>query len=482
MHSVSRRKFLFASSLAAASLPLRASNLISANNRVRIGLIGCGRRSFALVRQFAFVPDCQIVALCDPDTAQVDTLLKKLTQKQVPGDFSGVDRYQDYRRLLERDDIDAVVVATPNHWHALHAIHAMQAGKDVYLEKPVTHNVWEGQQLVAAAKASGRVIAAGFQNRSDPAPIEGIRYVHEGNLGKIESVHVCCFRNRDSIGPRRAQPLLPPSTCDYNLWLGPAQDEPILRNNFHYDWHWVWNNGNGDIGNQAPHEIDMACWVMGGEKLPTSMDSFGNRFAWNDAGETPNLHTAWFEQNTIPCIIEVNDLKLSPERNVAGARHGTRVGIIVRCEGGELRGGRGGMYVVGDDGKTRLTKFPGDGGKLHQQNFIDAVRSRRSQDLSVSIERAELSSAVAHLANVSLRTGTNARESALLPKLSSHPVLQRILQDQSKQLKNWGIDDPEYRVGQSLQIDPLRVSVKGESVAPLVRPVCRPEFTVPELV
>jgi predicted dehydrogenase len=445
-------------------------------------MIGCGKRSKQLSIQFSKLRDCEIVALCDPDTAQIDKLIQKLLNGQEPVDLSSTDRYQDYRHVLDRSDVDAVVVASPNHWHSLHAIHAMQAGKDVYVEKPLSHNFWEGQQLAAAEAQYDQVLETGFQNRSDPGPIEGIRYVREGHLGKILSVHACCFRNRDSIGAVRPVPLVPPTTCDYNLWLGPVQDEPIVRQNLHYDWHWVWNTGNGDIGNQGPHEIDMAYWAMGDSGWPTSIRSFGNRFGWNDAGETPNMQTAWFEQNGIPCVIEVNDLKLAPDRNAAWHRNGIRVGIIVRCEGGELRGGRGGMYTVAEDGKTRLETFPGNGGAGHQQNFIDVVRSRRRQDLRAPIQSSEPSSAIVHLANASLRSGQVQGEATVLDAVGENSLLRMILQEQSTQLARWSIDQPEYMLGQVLQLNPQTRSVSGEGVAEMLRPQCRPGFVIPELV
>ncbi len=482
MTKISRRKFIIGSVCAAAALPLRMSAVSSPNNRVRVVMIGCGIRSRLLLDQFLKIKDCEIVAICDPDTVQMGKLMKRLAPAADSLSTEVVGQYQDYRKLLEWKDIDAVVISSPNHWHVMHSIDAMQAGKDVYLEKPVSHSLWEGQQLVAAEKKFGRVIAAGYQNRSDPGPIEGIRYVQEGNLGKILSVHVCCFRNRDSIGNRLAQPLTPPASCDYNLWLGPAQDQPIYRPQLHYDWHWIWNTGNGDIGNQAPHEIDMACWVTNGDQLPVEMNSFGNRFAWEDAGETPNMQVAWYKMNGIPCVVEVNNLKISPERNVEGIRDGVRVGIVVKCEGGELRGGRGGMYVVGADGKTKVKKFPGDGGADHQQNFIDAVRTRNSSNLRSRIESAEYSSAISHLANLSLRTGTLQAEDAVSEAIGDNSVLHTILDDQAKQLQAWGIDQPEYRLGQSLKVNQQYASLKGDGIAELVRPPQRQEFAVPELV
>ncbi|MEX1115417.1 MAG: Gfo/Idh/MocA family oxidoreductase, partial [Akkermansiaceae bacterium] len=396
---ISRRHLMKLCGLAALARPCYGQ---SANNTVRIGMIGCGRRANDLAGQFLKIKDVAIVALSDPDPAQMEALASRIGKKDV--NSAALRKFQDYRKLLESPDIDAVVVATPNHWHTLHAIHSMQAGKDVYLEKPVTHELWEGRQLVAAEEKYGRIIAAGFQSRSDPGTRDGIQFVQEGNLGKILSVHVCCFKGRDSIGVRKS-PLTPPPNIDYNLWLGPAADLPIFRSEFHYDWHWAWNTGNGDVGNQTPHEIDIANRILGDGPLPKQIRCFGGRFGWNDAGETPNLQVANYEHAGVPVIIEVNNLKLSPTRNNSGARDGIRIGVVAYCEGGQLRGGLGGMYAVGEDGKKPIEKFPGNGGAGHQENFINAVRSRRHADIASRIVPAERAAAIAHLANISYRTG-----------------------------------------------------------------------------
>lgn len=472
---LSRRHLIKLCGLAALARPCYGQ---SANNTVRIAMIGCGRRSHGISGQFLKIKDVAIVALCDPDPAQMDSLAKDLDKKGVKA--SGMVRFQDYRKLLESPDIDAVVVTSPNHWHALHAIHAMRAGKDVYLEKPVTHELWEGRQLVAAEEKYGRIIAAGFQSRSDPGTRDGIQFVREGNLGKIQSLHVCCFKERDSIGIRKT-PLTPPPGADYNLWLGSAADLPMFRKEFHYDWHWAWNTGNGDIGNQTPHEIDIANRVLGDALLPKQVRCFGGRFGWNDAGETPNLQVATYELAGVPVVIEVNNLKLSPTRNIAGARDGIRIGVVVRCEGGQLRGGLGGMYAVGEDGKKPIKKFPGDGGDRHQENFINAVRSRRHEDIASRVRVAERSAAIAHLANISYRTGSKVPAGSKEEITRGNPVLQAILTDQTKQLDAWSLTNPQYTVGRTIDIDPATAHVTTPDIDPaLIQRRCRPEFQIPD--
>lgn len=486
--SLSRRKFLALSG--ATALSLTSGNVLGANDRIRIAIIGCGRRTYdVLFREFFRLVDVEIVAICDPDTAQMDRLIDKyLRQPAKNANMSStrlnrIKKVQDYRHIYERDDIDAVIIAAPNHWHALHAIQAMESGKDVYLEKPLAHTIWEGQQLIAAQQQyPDRILGAGFQNRSDPGPQAGIQFVQEGNLGKILSIHSCCLRNRKPMGAKLAEPLQPPSTCDYNLWLGPAQDLPIYRPEFHYDWHWMWNTGNGEAGNIAPHEIDMICWLLGDGPVPQSMQSFGGRMVWDDAGQTPNMLTATYEQAGIPITIEVNDLKLAPDRNVAASRFQVRWGIVVKCEGGELRGGRYGMYAVGEDGKTRTHKFPGDGGKAHPANFIAAIRSRKHENLASPWLAAARSSAVAHLANASFRHGKPAKAPAIESAMGSTAVIPEILNDQKTQLAAWGVDDVTYQFGPKLTVDPdmMTASAPGLDNA-LSRPMGRGEFLLPDL-
>lgn len=256
----------------------------------------------------------------------------------------------------------------------------------------------------------------------------------------------------------------------------------MYRPQFHYDWHWIWNTGNGDVGNQAPHEIDMACWVLGDSPLPAEIQSFGGRFAWNDAGETPNMMGAWYEQNGVPCTIEVNDMWLAPDRNTSPVRDGIRVGIIVKCEGGELRGGRGGMYVVGDDGKTKLQKFPGDGGDNHQQNFLDAVRAGKSDGLRSKIAAAERSSAVAHLANISFLSGAKAGLDAVEKAFGDNAMLKAVVEDQGRQLAAWGVDSPEYTLGMKITADPATATVTTPGAnQELIKRDFRAPFVVPEL-
>ncbi|HEX5791536.1 MAG TPA: Gfo/Idh/MocA family oxidoreductase [Luteolibacter sp.] len=475
--SLGRRRFLAtAGSFAAGAMLLRGQDVAGANERIRVGLIGCGERGNSLIKQLKSTPGTQLVAVCDPDT---DHMAK------AAGVWDGKpEKIRDYRKLLERKDIDAVIIASPNFWHALHTIHAVQAGKDVYVEKPVTHDIWSGRQVEAAIRQTGRIVQAGTQNRSDTGLKEALKYIQSGEIGAIKAVRGLCYRNRNSIG-KVAAPIKPPETLDYDLWLGPAQDLPILRPHLHYDWHWVYNTGDGDIGNQGPHELDLISWFLGDPGLPASMFSFGGRYGWDDAGETANMQVASFSLAGVPCLFEVNNMWLAPKRNAAAVYQGIRVGILVTCEKGEFRGGRGGGFVVGPDGATKIAKFPGDAGGGHMINFFNAVRSRRSGDLAAPIVNSHRSAALAHLANISLRTGRKVPLEKLATEVPQQEALTEVVGRQNAQLKDWNLDFASTcaSLGTTLAIDPATGIISGpENAAVFNQPQYRKGYEIPKIV
>ncbi|PXA04421.1 dehydrogenase [Coraliomargarita sinensis] len=478
----SRRRFLATSGgFIASTMALRGQDVVGANEQIRVGFIGLGGRGNSLLGQFLFqtkkgyIKNAKLVAVCDPDTEHMEKAAARAGTKPA--------MIRDYRKLLERKDIDAVFIASPNHWHALHTIHACQAGKDVYVEKPVSHTVWESNQMLAAVEKYGQIVQAGTQNRSDSGLIDAFKYLKEGNLGAIQSVHGLCIKNRNSIG-KLDQPLVPPASLDYNLWLGPSQDKPIYRPQLHYDWHWDYNTGNGDIGNQGPHEFDLISWLLGDPEMPTEVFSYGGRFGWDDAGETANMQFATYQLNGVPCYFEVNDMSLKPDANVPANYKGIRIGIVVNCEGGEFRGGRGGGYVLGPDGKTKIAKFPGDAGRWHMLNFFDAVRSRRTQDLRAPLINSCKSAAIPHFANISLRTGEQVPLAKLPSVLPQTAEFADVIERQSKQLKNWNIDFEKTlcTVGSNVILNPATGDVSGPAnAAAFNRPQFRKGFEVPEL-
>ena len=266
---VSRRRFLVNSvvgGVAARGALTRSASAapLGTNDAVRVAVVGLGNPGKGLhhIQMFKAVPGVRVVALCDVDEAILDKAVKGLASENIQ-----VARYVDVRKLLESKEVDAVSIATPNHWHSLMAIWACQAGKDVYVEKPVSHNVWEGRRLVEAAAKYGRVVAAGTQSRSDEALLELAEDIRAGKLGRILRARGFCYKRRESIG-RVDGPQPIPASVDYDLFCGPAPLEPLRRKQLHYDWHWFWATGNGDIGNQGVHEMDVCRWMLGEENLP----------------------------------------------------------------------------------------------------------------------------------------------------------------------------------------------------------------------
>lgn len=475
-YPLSRRRFIQVTSLATISSSLKGQQIMGANSRVRLAVLGCGIRGTALLSGFSKIPGVEIVAISDPDIRQMAALMKKHGENIHPV------QYQDYRKVLDRDDIDAVVIATPNYWHALMSIQAVQAGKHVYVEKPVTFTLWEGLQLEAAERKYGKIIVPGHQNRSDKGPQTGIQYVKEGNLGKIKKIRSMCCRNRTSIG-KLDQPLKIPTYVDYNLWLGPAKDIPIMRPELQYDWHWVFNTGNGEIGNQGVHEVDLVCWALGDQPLPSRIQSFGNRFAWDDAGNTPNMQAIWYKAGDIDVILEVNDLWLSPERNVSYAYKGIRVGILIECENGYIKGGRGGMVATELDARTIIEKFPGDGGRDHQNDFINAIIANDSSISTAQVSDAQKAASIGHIGDISYRAGETVSVAELEDTIAGNEDLLGIVAQQRVQLKDWGINDPKYKLGVPVNIDPATQQVTTKGIGPdLTGPHYRNGFELKPLV
>jgi predicted dehydrogenase len=414
--SFDRRTFLKTGALAAAgaALPLRSwAQALGANSDIRVAVIGLNGRGRNHLQSLAKVPGVRVVALCDADTAVLDKV-----KPTVNG--GNVKTYQDIRALLADKDVDAVTIATPNHWHSLAAIWALQAGKDVYLEKPVSHNVWEGRQLVAAASKYNRVIQAGTQIRSGEGLREAVQWTQAGNIGKITASRGFCYKRRDSIG-KTSGPQPVPASISYDLWSGPAPLVAPYRNTpkngpVHYDWHWIYLYGNGDVGNQGIHQMDVARWFLGEPGLPQSTLSVGGRLGYVDDGETPNTQVVIHEYAAAPVIFEVRGLpaksglsgsNVDPRENADSAGmdnyRGVNIGNVIDCEGGSvITKSYFSATAVDKNGKV-IREFKGN--DRHMQNFIDVVRSRKKSELYGPIEEGHVSSALCHLGNISHRLG-----------------------------------------------------------------------------
>jgi predicted dehydrogenase len=362
-----------------------------ANERLNIAVIGVNGQGRGHVSGYANRHNCVVSHICDVDSAVIGPAMQSAARAQ------GFEpQYvQDLRRIMDNRDIHAVSIATPNHWHALAAIWAMQAGKDVYVEKPVSHNVSEGRRIVEAARRYNRICQTGTQIRSQRGSIEAIDYLKSGALGRIQVARGLCYKARNSIGRVSGeQPI--PATIDYDIWCGPAPRNPLRRQRLHYDWHWTWDYGNGDLGNQGIHQMDVARWGLGSNELSRSCISVGGRFGYVDDGETANTQIALFDYGEAKLIFEVRGLRTDPYRDA-------RVGNVFHCaEGVVVFTSYSAAVAMRPDGEV-IRRFSGSGD--HFGNFIQAVRSRRREDLKADILEGHLSSALCHLANVSYRLG-----------------------------------------------------------------------------
>ncbi len=483
MQRITRRRFIqsTAASAAAASLLPTYARVLGANEELRVALIGFNSRGRHLLGQFENAAGVRIAALCDVD--------ERVLANEA-GKRDGVFATTDLREVLDRDDVDIVVSATPNHWHALLTIWACQAGKDVYIEKPVSHNLWEGVQMTAAARKYNRVVQSGMQNRSDTACIEFFTDLHNGVYGSVQRMRAMCCKTRSSIG-RRDTPLTPPDHVNYDMWLGPAADEPIFRNHLHYDWHWMWNTGNSDIGNQGPHELDLLRWAVGDPMTyPTNVQCYGGRFKWNDAGDTPNVQVAMFDYGGVPCMHETCDIPYphpdNPDRSVAYSKDGVTVGVMITCEEGEFRGGRGGGVVVDPDGNV-IKRYRGGSGDRHVANFLDAVRARDASILTSEVAGAVVSAGMAHLCNNAYRLGATLSPDLLADLMEDHWTHAEARERYGAYLADRGVDltESQWTMGLKVPFDSEAMRYTGplaNAANALVRRTYREGFEVPETV
>jgi predicted dehydrogenase len=427
MPTLTRRSFLKTSALAAAGAALSArswARIAGANGDVRVAVIGLNGRGKNHLASLRTIRGVRIAALCDVDTAVLEHTAGELAKAGL-----APEKFTDLRMLFDSPNIDAVTLATPNHWHSLAGIWACQAGKDVYVEKPVSHNVWEGRQLTAAAAKYGRIVQAGTQIRSGEGLIEAVAWIRAGHLGRIQAARGFCYKRRDSIG-RTSGPQPVPPTIDYDLWSGPASLVPPHRNSprngpVHYDWHWIWLYGNGDVGNQGIHQMDVARWFLGESGLPRHTFSVGGRFGHVDDGETPNTQVILHDYPTAPLIFEVRGLPAKPDAGPTAATtgmnsadaaaaaastmdqyRGVRIGNVIDCEGGSLiTDSYFEARAVDRDGRL-VREFKGV--DRHMANFIEVVRSRKTAGLFSPIDQGHISSALCHLATSRIASGARA--------------------------------------------------------------------------
>ncbi len=398
MTEPNRRTFLTAAAGSAlvGGLSARAST-IGPNATINAAVLGLNGRGKTHIDGFMGTEGVKVSVLCDPDRRVLENAAEKFESKHGYKPATETD----LRKVFERKDVDVVGVATPNHWHSLATIWACQAGKDVYVEKPGSHNLFEGRKMIEAAEKYGRVVQHGVQLRSSEAVREAVDQMRKGLIGKVYLARGLVFRERASIGHAK-DPDTPPKELDWDLWQGPAQERAFSKRLVHYNWHWHWNYGNGDVGNQGVHETDMCLWGLGLETLPTTISATGGKFLWDDDKETPEVLSSSY---LFPETNQMIEFEVRPwATNQEG---GTGVGNIFYGSEGYLviKGYSHYESFLGKGGKPGPKRSDGDPVGKHFANFIDAVRNRDPKRLHAPVQTAHTSSGLAHLGNIAYRLG-----------------------------------------------------------------------------
>ena len=379
-----------------------ATRVSGANGRIRVGQIGIGGRGTGHLNSYLKIQSCQVAGLCDVNQAARERAQARVTATGT----TKAKEYNDMREMFADKDIDAVSIATPNHWHALAAIWACKAGKDVYVEKPASYNVHESWRMVDVARETKRMVQVGSQSRSLPHQIRAMQLLREGVIGKVYLAKGLCFKRRKSIGKTPVEPV--PLGIDWDKFLGPAPMRPYTKNRFAYNWHWFWDTGNGDLGNQGVHQMDICRWGLGGVQMPRSVVSTGGKYVYDDDQETPNTQLATFDYGGMEIVFEVRGLPTGPEAS-APLKGGNTVGnLFLGSDGWMWTSGRGFQVFKGESNDKVMDEQSAsevDTTVAHMQNFLDACRSRNHKQLAAEIEIGAMSATLCHLANISYRVG-----------------------------------------------------------------------------
>jgi len=465
-----RREFLRNSAAASAAFATftvagtkASGKVLGANDTIRIGVAGLNGRGGSHVGAFAGMKGVQVTYLIDPDT---HTHNRRASHVKDRGGNTpqGV---QDFRKALEDKNLDAISIATPNHWHAPLAIMAVQADKHVYVEKPCSHNVREGRILADLARKHKRIVQHGTQSRSSGGWAKKAAEIAAGKHGKLLVSRGTCFKRRKSIGFKKTEQ--PPSHVDFNIWLGPAPEQPFHRNLVHYNWHWFWDFGNGDIGNQGVHQMDIARWMIPGATLPKSVVSLGGRFGYTDQGQTPNTQIAVFDYGDALLVFEVRGLPTK--------------GGVGNTQHFDKNASPGKQQVTQHEGVKSPVGSRGPGSIF--SNFIHAVRSGKTEDLDAHILEGHYSSALCHLANVSHRLGEPTEFDTRRGVFKDNEFASDKLNEMREHLKDNGVrlDDTEYQLGRVLKVDAEKEQIIGDDEAnALLTREYRAPFTIPKTV
>jgi predicted dehydrogenase len=443
-----RRRFLKSSLAAMATITIAGTKssgrVLGANDTIRVGVAGIHGQGYGHIGQYIGLEGCQITHLIDPDSSLFGS--RSLPIKSKWG--TAPKCFQDIREALDDKELDAISIATPNHWHSLMTIWACQAGKDVYVEKPLSHNLTEGRRCVEAARRHERIVQHGTQQRSSAGRANEIAAVQSGKYGKLLVSKGYCCKPRWSIGNKPA--ATPPADLDFNLWLGPAAEQPYHGNLVHYNWHWFWDFGCGDIGNQGIHELDVARWAIKGATLPGKVWSLGGRFAEGDQGQTPNMQMAVFEYGDTLLVFEVRGLVEKPadssfKLKVANEYY-TTDGMIAN---GKFHPKAGGSPQNLDQFDVKVTP----GGAFG--SFLHAVRSRNVSDCNADVELGHHSCSLIHAANASYRLGEQVSFDAKSKKLGDDHEVVETFDNITRNLQGVGVmlEGASYQLGRMLTLD-----------------------------
>ncbi len=471
MSHLSRRNFMKNSMLAAGATFAVGNRVLGANDRINVAVTGIHGRGGSHISEFQKMDGVEVIVLVDPDK---NTFPGR--SKQVE-DLGGKkpETYQDIRKALENKDLDVLSIANTNHWHSLSAIWGIQAGLDVYVEKPCSHNIYEGRKLVEAARKYGKIVQHGTQSRSSGNWWRLAEHAKRETFGKITVSRGLCYKRRNSIGFAKFDK--PPENLAYDLWLGPAPKQPYNSNLVHYNWHWFWDFGNGDIGNQGVHQMDIARWMIPGAKLPNRVISLGGRFGYEDQADTPNTQIAIFDYGDSQIIFEVRGL---PTPNYLGSNR-----QVVHFEKGYVSGNK--FYPNGSDEGESIPNVDVDMGPDggHFGNFIAAVRSQKQSDLNAEILEGHLSSALCHMANISYQVGRDFPFDHIPEELEGNDAALDALERMKVHLKDNEVDlsNTHLRIGRELIVDPLKEQFINDPRAnALATRTYRSPFVVPEKV
>ena len=463
-----RRKFLAQSTVFATfaiSGTKSSGKIIGANERVNVAVCGIKGRGASHIGGHGRQKNVTISHLVDPDSRLFEGR-KKFVQSKFKNTPECV---QDVRKVLDNKEVDAISIATPNHWHSLMSIWACQAGKDVYVEKPLSHNLFEGRKLVEAAKKYKRIVQHGTQNRSLRKWSDLAKEVASGKNGKLEVALGTCHKRRGSIGFKDTKS--PPSELDFDVWTGPAAKEDFHDNLVHYNWHWFWNYGNGDIGNQGVHQMDIARWMIPGAVWPKSVICFGGRFGYKDQAETANTQLAIFDYGESLLVFDVRGL--SGKSNMGVSNH-VYFDKNAKQKNSASHGLKGIKDPLADRGKVDIF-----------ENFIEAVRNRKEEHLDAHVYEGHVSSGLCHLANVSYRLGEKSSFNKKNKSFGSNKKGYEYFERMQEHLKENGLnlEETDYIVGRNLEFDAKTETIKGDDDAnELLSRNYRSPYIVPDKV